>query len=706
MQTTANVSAQEQNTRRATPPDTARSHTEFRKDIQGLRAIAVGIVVLYHLWPNRLPGGFIGVDVFLVISGYLITTHLISKPPRSFSEVVDFWGRRIRRLLPASLLVLATTGIATYVFAPESIWADTGRQLITSAFYVVNWDFAISSVDYLESNNAPSPVQHFWSLSVEEQFYFVWPVIIGLAFAIGLRFQRSRAAVAGTVIVVFAASLAFSVWYTGVQPAAAYFITPTRMWELAAGGLVAVFVAYLRPGRHRWSSGLAWLGIIGIALGSFLIRPEMPFPGIIAIVPVLSTMLIIVADCRGRRSPLPLLSLRPAQFLGNISYSVYLWHWPLIVLVPYLSDNLGRLDKALILLFSILLAWASTELVENRFRTGPWLRTRVRTFGLAAVGMVLVGALGLSQIWTSQAIIRKGTHDLHSALADQGTCVGAEVLDPSAAGKDGCQPVESLIMDPAAAETDKSNAYADGCWSNIPFDKRPTCTYGDGETQVALIGNSHAGHWLPALEELAQERDWTITTFLISRCTVSTELQTFDTSAQSQACRDYADWTMEQTTSGKFDAIVTSERQSVPLQNQSWEQTEANAPAGYEEPLDVWADEGLDVLVIRDTPFPGAAEQDIPDCVAANKDDLSQCEGTPESWHWMDPLAETAASAKDEQIKVIDPTSWICPDNVCSPVIGGVITYFDDSHITATYSSTLAPALGNAIDGTGLDTLK
>lgn len=705
MQTTTTVSAQDmksQNTGTSRPS----TGTGFRKDIQGLRAIAVGIVVLYHLWPNRLPGGFIGVDVFLVISGYLITTHLISKPPRTLSDVVDFWGRRIRRLLPASLLVLATTGVAAYLVAPESIWADTGRQLVTSAFYAVNWDFASSSVDYLESNNAPSPVQHFWSLSVEEQFYFVWPVIIGLAVALGVTLRRVHAAVTSTVLLVFAASLIFSAWYTGVQPAVAYFITPTRMWELAAGGLVALFVTYLGPARHRWSSVLAWAGVAGIILGGFLIRPDMPFPGIIAIVPVASTMLIIVADCHGPCSPLPLLSLRPTQFLGNVSYSVYLWHWPLIVLVPYVSDNLGRLDKALIIVVAVLLAWASTELVEKRFRTGPWLRTRARTFGFAAVGMVLVGGMGLSQMWASQAIIDKGADTLQSALADPQICVGAEVLDPVAAEKPSCSEADSLLMDPAAAETDKSNAYADGCWSNIPFDKRPTCTYGDGETQVALIGNSHAGHWLPALEKLAKKNDWTITTFLISRCTVSTEFQSFDTKAKSQACRDYTDWTMEQTTSGKYDAIVTSERQSVPLRDQTWEETETNAPGGYKEPLKQWNDADLDILVIRDTPFPGTAKKDIPDCVAANGDDLSQCEGTPESWYWMDPLAETAKSMEGDNIAVIDPQAWVCPEGTCLPTIGGVITYFDDSHITATYAQTLAPLLGNAIDETGLETLK
>lgn len=198
------------------PPqeNTAPNNSGFRADIQGLRALAVGIVLLYHLWPDRFHGGFAGVDVFFVISGFLITSHLINKPPRSWRDVAKFWARRIRRLLPASLLVLLVVGIGTFLVAPQSMWADTGRQIVSAALYVVNWDFAISSVDYLAADNAPSPVQHFWSLSVEEQFYFLWPLIIGLAFLIGTKVGRSKWIVGFTILGVFLASFIFSVWYT------------------------------------------------------------------------------------------------------------------------------------------------------------------------------------------------------------------------------------------------------------------------------------------------------------------------------------------------------------------------------------------------------------------------------------------------------------------------------------------------------------
>ncbi|MGO2942330.1 MAG: acyltransferase family protein [Brevibacterium aurantiacum] len=678
----------------------------FRKDIQGLRAIAVGSVVLYHLWPNRLPGGFVGVDIFLVISGFLITSHLLEKPPRNFSDVVSFWARRVKRLLPASLLVLAATGIATYVVAPQSIWTDTGRQIISAAFYVVNWDFAASSVNYLAADNAPSPIQHFWSLSVEEQFYMIWPIIIGLALLGGAAVRKTRHAIAIAVALTFAASLAFSLWFTADQPAAAYFVTPTRIWELVAGGLVAIFVTYRNSDRLPARNILAWVGMAGIVVSCLVVRPDMPFPGYVAMLPVASVALVILADGRGMRSPLPFLRLRSVQFLGNISYSVYLWHWPLIVLIPYVSGNLGRLDKAVIIAVTLILAWLSMVFVETRFKFSWFMSTRRRIFSTAGIAMVLVASIGGSQMWISHSLTESSEDSLQAAMSDSATCVGAEELDPELSGKPNCDPPKTLLLDPTAAKIDKSSAYPDKCWSNIPFDKRPTCTYGHGKTQVALIGNSHAGHWLPALESLAEENDWTITTFLVSRCTVSTSPQTFDTDAASQACEDYADWTVDQTTSGKFDAVITSERQSVPLVGKSWAETEKEAHHGYAQPLEAWQKAGLDVLVIRDTPYPGKTKLNIPDCVAANAESPEKCNGDPESWHWMDPLAEEASKFGSDQIEVVDPEKWICPGGTCRSVIGGVVTYFDGSHITATYSRTLSPLLAKAIQNTSLRSLQ
>ncbi|WP_436327135.1 acyltransferase family protein [Brevibacterium sp. FAM 27836] len=690
--------------------NTAPKPTGFRADIQGLRALAVGMVLLYHLWPAHFRGGFAGVDVFFVISGFLITSHLIKTPPRNWADVAKFWARRIRRLLPASLLVLFLVGIATFLVAPQSIWADTGRQILSAGLYVVNWDFAISSVDYLAADNAPSPVQHFWSLSVEEQFYFVWPMIIGLAFLIGTKLGRSKLAVGLTVVAIFLASFVFSVWYTTSEPAMAYFVTPTRMWELAAGGLVAVFVLYVRPERLPFSSLLGWIGLAGIVAGAFLIRADMPFPGYVALVPVVSTALVILADSRGRASVLPILSLRPIRFLGDISYSVYLWHWPLIVLVPYLSAKLGRseslgvIDNIAIILVSILAAWASTTWVENRFRKTALLSSSRKTFAFAGLAMALVAALGLSQMVVADKIVEQNEDKLQSELADPDSCLGAAVLLPDAKDNPHCDDKDTLQMEPAAAKKDKSKAYADGCWASAPYADRPECTYGDGSKHVALVGNSHAGHWLPTLERLADENDLTITTFLASNCSLSTLPQELSTEEDTKGCQDYSDWVVERTTEGGFDAVVTSERQSTPLQGMGWDETEEKAPEGHRPILQSWVDAKLDVVVIRDTPYPGGADINVPDCVAKHEDNPEECSGTPEEWHWMDPLAASAKTIDSKRMSIIYPQDWLCPEGRCEPVIGGVITYFDTAHITATYAQTLAPQLDASLHRTGLST--
>ena len=247
----------------------------------------------------------------------------------------------------------------------------------------------------------------------------------------------------------------------------AYFVTPTRMWELAAGGLVAVFVLYVRPERLPFSSLLGWIGLAGIVAGAFLIRADMPFPGYVALVPVVSTALVILADSRGRASVLPILSLRPIRFLGDISYSVYLWHWPLIVLVPYLSAKLGRseslgvIDNIAIILVSILAAWASTTWVENRFRKTALLSSSRKTFAFAGLAMALVAALGLSQMVIADKIVEQNEDKLQSELADPDSCLGAAVLLPDAKDNPHCDDKDTLQMEPAAAKKDKSKAYAE-----------------------------------------------------------------------------------------------------------------------------------------------------------------------------------------------------------------------------------------------------
>src|SRR6478735_2762513 len=691
-------------------PEGGRSDrgTEVRTDIQGLRAIAVSLVVIYHLWPQSLTGGFVGVDVFFVISGFLITLHLMSRPPSGARDLATFWGRRVRRLLPASLLVLATTLVLSRLFAPDTQWANTARQARAATLYVLNWVLASDSVDYLAAENAPSPVQHFWSLSVEEQFYFVWPILILAMVLAARRFSWNRdiavlAGLAGLVTV----SLGYSIWETAHNPPAAYFVTPTRMWELGIGGLLAVVVAVrqrrglgtLLPAAPRVA--LAWLGLAAIAWTAWTYTSKTPFPGWQALVPVLGTALVIGAAApMGRLSPGPLLAVRPGQWLGDVSYSVYLWHWPLIVLVPQMLDHqMNNLDRVVILALTLVLAGLTKKYVEDRFRAPQWGKPLRKPFLLGAAGMVVVLALaGMTQLEVDRREA-KSEAQLSKALSEGGPCFGAAALDPGTHCAE--VPYAQVVPAPADAATDKSDAYADvsggqDCWAYLPRFPQVRCTFGveGSKTHVALLGNSHAGQWLPALQTLAKKHDWQVDTYLASRCASLPVDQELETKAHTRACRRWVDKATEAIIAAKPDAVVMTNRISAPAVGQTRETSYDAYAQGWTDALKRFSDAGLKVMVVRDTPAPGRA---IPDCVAQHQADHAACDGTRAAWLPREPAVEGVQNVNDPDIHLIDLTDHICAKEVCHAVTGGVITYFDSSHLTATYARTLAPYLGRPL---------
>ncbi|MHA7171465.1 acyltransferase family protein [Arthrobacter monumenti] len=667
----------------------------FRKDIQGLRALAVSLVVIYHLWPNRLSGGFVGVDAFFVISGYLITAHLLAKPPARFHDLARFWSRRIRRLLPASLVVLAITAVATRLLAPPTQWEQISREIISSALYIENWALASSATDYLAADNSASPVQHFWSLSVEEQFYLFWPILLLAAFWVARRFKLSptttaRAVISGVIVL----SLAFSVSATINEPASAYFITPTRMWELAMGGAIAALPIMSTRLASRFGPLLAWLGVTAIVISAVYYSGSTPFPGYAALVPVLGTALVIWTGACDAFSPTNVFQLRPIQWLGNVSYSVYLWHWPLIALIPYVSGgHLGRLDKAFILVATLLLAGASKKFIEDRYRVSKPGASLAATYRLAGVGMIAVVALSAVQLAEVEYRQTAATNQLKSAVNGNDPCFGASSI---AAGFDKCpqNPSVAPVPDLTLAKTDKAEAYEDHCWNNAPFTERTKCTYGSGPKQVALVGNSHAGHWLPALQVIAEQRGWTITTYLVSRCNPTDAPLTFDTPEKTENCLEWGRWAMEETKGTKYDLVFTSERQSVPVQGYSYSNSSEPAKDGYISYLKDWSEGGTNLVIIKDPTFPGGS---VPDCLAENLENHLSCSGTPEEWHVMTPLFAAAKELARPNIHTVNLDSYFCGEGRCRAVIGGVVVYFDGSHITATYARTLAPYLSNAI---------
>ena len=696
-----------QYTARHAPAATERSAghegAALRLDIQGLRAVAVISVVAFHLWPWAIPGGFVGVDVFFVISGFLITTHLMQAKPTSVRDLLRFWGRRIRRLLPASLLVLLATLIATVVLVPDVRWAATARHVMASALYVENRQLASDSVDYLRATDPPTAVQHFWSLAVEEQFYLIWPILILLVGLLALRLRRRpRPMIVVTMAVAVAASLAYSVHLTATNPAAAYFSTPVRIWELGAGGLLAAALVTWerRPGPGWWWSLISIAGFGALILSLATFSGTTPFPGWRAALPVGGAVAVIAAGSfRERNATSQLLAVQPLPFIGGISYSIYLWHWPIIVLLPYVSGRLGPEDEAAIVIGTLILAVLTKRFVEDPCRrpTAPWIGRA--PFRSAALGMAVVVLAGLGVTYTVDQRV-KNEDALLAAAIGAGTgnpCfgAGAMALGPKQCPYQGLPPVPA----PAQAAQDRSDLYADHCWATEPFASTPVCTYGDpaAKYSVALVGNSHAGEWLPALQKLMAKDDFNITTYVASGCNVTTTEMIWDTPEDAAACIAWSQRVIAQTTTGKYDLVFTAALQNhTPAAATDPQDAIALERAGHVDTLNQWVTAHVGVVVVRDPPW---APTPIPDCLATHPYEYqpAACDGKRTDWLHEDPLWEAAQSIQTQAVTAVDLTDRFCTATKCYAVAGGVTVYFDSNHMTKTYASTLAPNLDGPI---------
>jgi peptidoglycan/LPS O-acetylase OafA/YrhL len=658
-----------------------------RADVQGLRAVAVAMVVVYHLWPDALPGGFIGVDVFFVISGYLITASLLASPPRTGRDLAAFWARRIRRLLPAALLVLLVTLLVGRLLLPETEWERLAREGVASAFYVENWVLVHASTDYLAGGGTPSPFQHFWSLAVEEQFYLVWPVLL-LVAAWAVRGSRG---VRIAVLLVLGASYAWSVVWTAQEPAAAYFSTTTRIWELALGGLVATWVPVTWAPRLR--GVVAWVGLLVMGASAAVLTSSTPFPGAVAAVPVVAAAAFLHANAAGRWSPLVALRWRPVQWLGDASYSVYLWHWPLIVLAPSpLDRDLRWFDRMGIVVLALVLAGLTHAFVEERWRRPRRAVPLRRPFQVALAGTMAIVVVAGVQVVALRLDEQRANA---SRVGLEGTpCFGAGAL---ARGAQECprEPDADVVPSPARAADDQAAPFTDGCMARPPFTSARSCTYGDGDLRVALVGNSHAAHWLPALEQLTGDDEVTVTTFLVTGCTTVDAPLDFATDDRVQGCEQWRESTLAAVSGDAFDVVLTSQRNLQPVRGADLATSFGPWKDGFRSFLARLSASGAEVLVLRDTPFPETTVADIPECVAAHRTRQEVCAAPRDVWLTPDPLA--AAAAEVDGVAVADLSDAFCEAGRCHGVNGGVITYTDGSHLTATYARSLAPRVAEAL---------
>ena len=671
-----------------------------RPDIQGLRAVAVGVVLLYHAGVPWMPGGFVGVDVFFVISGFLITKGIVSELRRNGNiSLKDFYARRIARILPAAALAIVSTLALAWMFLPETRWRQIGLDGFASAFSYVNWIFAGNSVNYLAQAQAESPFQHFWSLAVEEQFYLVWPlllVVVGwLSLKLNFRLQRGMLVALAAVAVP---SFLWSVYLTSTNPGAAYFVTTTRGWELALGCALAIMVGRSARKVPTFVAGIiGWAGLIAIFAAAALYTSATAFPSYNAALPVLGAVAVLWSGAHGKVGPSLLLSLPPMVSLGNISYSLYLWHWPLLIIAAGVWGELGLIGGLMVVAISILPAWGSYVAVErpvqNRLKE---VDSKGAVFGVGAI--LTAGGAAAALIIALMVPPVPPASDIEftpKPLAGQKVeLIGAEtILDP-AAPRQILESFPNIVPAPVQAAEDLPAANRDGCQQGVESVEARRCNFGDpaGTKTVALVGDSHSAQLLPGIDAVAKERGWKIISYTKGACPwVDVDISDVNVKQGSRPfaeCRKWVQGVTEALTAERPDMIIAGMSRYRTHNGSSVDDSEVSNTRLVEGMRATWSPflkQGIPVVSVRDTPGPGII---VPDCVVQNTAALSRCAVQKGKALPSNP-PEVAATVGTTGTFVLDMTDSLCFGDTCPAVIGNVLVYRDSNHLTATYARSL-----------------
>ncbi len=656
----------------------------WRPDIQGLRAIAVLLVVLYHANVPGITGGYVGVDVFFVISGFLITGGLLRQIEKTGKiSFRSFYAGRFQRLAVPAAVVLVVTVVGVRIWDSLFQVRTVTTDALWAALYAINYRFAAEGVNYQQASGPESPLQHYWSLAVEEQFYLLWPLLL-MATAWAFR-RRFRTAVVVVIAAVSAASFLAALQLTVTNQPMAYFSLHTRAWELGVGALLAAGAGYLAKMPPRLAAVLSWAGVAGILVAGLAYTDETVFPGTAALLPVLATALVIGAGCRPSLGSAELvLGLRPMQGIGKVSYAWYLWHWPMLILFPMiLGYKLSWVVQLEIAALSLWVAVLMYYLVEN-----PALRSRLKKvlwlpigFSLAAVSATTAFAVAT----TVPNLVGNG-QAVEIAASDTGA-----IMQEVARGTLTQEAPSNLTPALDAIRGDQPVSSLDGCHADFLQVEQGDCVYGDpdGEHTMVLVGDSHAQQWLPALDAQAQEQGWRLVAWTKAACPVA-DLEVTAPQLGNRTyteCLDWREQTLGNVEALAPDIVVVSQSDSVPgnqVTNVEWADATARTMSTIRQ-------SGTPVLYVLDTPVPAG---NAPDCVANNLSKVEPCMNMREDAYSFPGRHEQMASTLEViDVATIEPLDWFCTERKCPVVVGNMLVYRDASHVSTPYSAYLAPAV-------------
>ena len=596
-----------------------------RLDIQALRGFAVLAVLFFHVNPTKFKGGFLGVDIFFVISGFVITQSLARGSGSLKAELTNFYRRRAKRILPVSLVVIVLTAIATRIFLAPINFNRFGLDGFASVLFSGNIRFAAQGNDYLNQSASPTPYLHYWSLGVEEQFYLLWPILFLLFFK-----NRSR-----LIPLFLVLATAFAIWFTQQAGVYSFYLPISRAWEFLAGIVVALLTI---PGKKKFGSVIAGVGWITITASIFLIDTSMPTPGLTTLLPVLATATILYAnhDFFWKKS---------ITWIGDISFSVYLFHWPLVVIALERYGYISRSNQLGLVLLSLFLGWLLTRYVENPFRYRKSLLTTLSGWGVAIVATLLI-AMGFTTIAT--ASISSGSANINLT-----------------------QPI----------------IYKDGCHLNFGVDwPKGACLFGDlkSKVEVILTGDSHAAQYFPALQKIALARKWKLLSLTKSSCPAVLLVTKRDGIVDS-SCVRWQKRVIARINADQPAHVITSNytESLYPIDGFA-NNYAAIYTAGESAFLNALSIPKSSVTYIEDSPHP---LRNIPDCLSRN----------PKGCSFLFARSKTSrfvkSALKVSGVQYLDFEIWFCPIGVCSATKDGYNIYRDASHLSVSSVMALAPLI-------------